>query len=78
MRTGITQGRCPKCGGNLFLDSDHYGWYEQCLQCSYTGYLKSIVDEQTCADKGTGQTKEVKIPLVSSLGQLEGSALSRK
>jgi len=28
--------RCPKCGGNLFLYKDLYGWYEQCLQCSYT------------------------------------------
>ena len=28
--------RCPKCGGNLFLYNDYDGWYEQCLQCSYT------------------------------------------
>ncbi|OGN98999.1 MAG: hypothetical protein A2Y89_00215 [Chloroflexi bacterium RBG_13_51_18] len=31
----ITGGRCPKCGGNLYLDSDYIGWYEQCLQCAY-------------------------------------------
>lgn len=28
-------GRCPKCGGNLYLDRDYNGWYEQCLQCAY-------------------------------------------
>jgi len=27
--------RCPKCGGNLYLDSDFHGYYEQCLQCAY-------------------------------------------
>ncbi len=30
-----TGGRCPKCGGNLYLDRDYNGWYEQCLQCAY-------------------------------------------
>ena len=26
--------RCLKCGGNLYLDSDFHGSYEQCLQCA--------------------------------------------
>jgi ribosomal protein S27AE len=26
---------CPRCGGNMFLDLELDGWYEQCLQCSY-------------------------------------------
>jgi hypothetical protein len=30
-----TGSRCPKCGGNLYLDRDYNGWYEQCLQCAY-------------------------------------------
>ena len=34
------QERCPKCGGNLYLDKDHYGWYEQCLQCGFTCDLR--------------------------------------
>ena len=33
MRTGIVQKRCSKCGGNIYLDKDLYGWYGQCLQC---------------------------------------------
>ena len=37
--------RCPKCGGNnLFLYNDHHGWYEQCLQCSYTVNLNVVYD----------------------------------
>ena len=31
-------------GGNMFLNNDYNGWYEQCLQCSYTIYLKAIYD----------------------------------
>jgi len=27
--------KCPKCKGNIMLDKDQYGWYEQCLQCGY-------------------------------------------
>jgi len=30
---------CPRCKGHLVLESDHYGWYEQCLQC---GYLRDL------------------------------------
>ena len=49
MRSGFIQKRCPKCGGNVYLDKDYYyGWYEQCLQCSHTRYLETIteVEEQ--------------------------------
>ena len=34
-----TGGHCPKCNGNLYLDRDYNGWYEQCLQC---GYMKDL------------------------------------
>jgi ssDNA-binding Zn-finger/Zn-ribbon topoisomerase 1 len=39
-----TDARCPKCGGNLFINNDYHGWYEQCLQCSHTTYLKAIYE----------------------------------
>ena len=26
---------CPRCGGDLFIDRDIEGWYEQCLMCAY-------------------------------------------
>ena len=26
---------CPKCKGDLQLDRDEHGWYEQCIQCGY-------------------------------------------
>ena len=34
---------CPKCKGNLIIDSDQYGWYEQCMQCGYLSDLKDKV-----------------------------------
>lgn len=30
---------CPRCKGDLFLSSDEYGWYWECLQCGYVNYL---------------------------------------
>lgn len=42
IREGFTQERCPKCGGNVYLDRDFYGCYEKCLQCSYTRDHKII------------------------------------
>jgi len=36
--------RCPRCGGNLFLDRDYNGWYLECIQCSYTRELEIKVD----------------------------------
>ena len=43
MKTGFTKRKCPKCGGNLYLDSDYciegsfINWYEEetCLQCGF-------------------------------------------
>ena len=51
MRRGFTTRRCPKCNGNVFIDHDNYvdheagydGWYEWCLQCGYTCYLKATI-----------------------------------
>lgn len=52
MRSGFIQKRCPKCGGNIYLDRDYYGWYEQCLQCSYTVYLEMVVEVGEKVSKG--------------------------
>ena len=35
---------CPRCHGDLFIDKDLDGWYEQCLQCSYRHELKDIAE----------------------------------
>ena len=33
---------CTRCGGDLFIDRDMDGWFEQCLQCSYRRELKDL------------------------------------
>jgi len=53
MRGRFTQKRCPKCGGNIFLDRDLYGWYEKCLQCGYTCDLETIVEAGKKVGKGS-------------------------
>jgi hypothetical protein len=54
MESGFIKGkRCHRCGGNIYLDSDRFGWYEQCLQCSYTCYMDTIIEARDKIGEGT-------------------------
>ena len=55
MRGGFTQQRCPKCGGNIFLDGDLYGWFEKCLQCGRTWYLDNVIEVRDKVDEGSSR-----------------------
>jgi hypothetical protein len=33
---------CPRCRGDLFLDSDHYGKFRTCVQCGYSRDLAEV------------------------------------
>jgi hypothetical protein len=33
---------CPKCKGQLLLEKDNYGVYQQCLQCGYLHDLQTF------------------------------------
>jgi len=35
---------CPKCGGDVFLDSLEHRWFEQCLQCSYMREIENLAE----------------------------------
>ena len=37
---------CPKCNGDVLIDRDHYGWYEECLQCGFTLDLRVIYNDE--------------------------------
>ena len=39
-----TFNKCPRCHGNMFLEKDEFGWYEQCLQCSHSQELPSTYE----------------------------------
>ncbi len=34
---------CPKCRGDVLVDKDEQGPYEECLQCGYLRVLESVV-----------------------------------
>ena len=36
--------RCPRCGGNIYLEEDCFGSYEHCLQCGYDGDTENVTD----------------------------------
>lgn len=46
--------KCPKCGGDIFLDWDIGDgvWYEYCLQCAYRHYLPPLVKEKSESSTG--------------------------
>ena len=33
---------CPKCKGKMYIDSDFYGWYVQCLMCGFARDLEEL------------------------------------
>jgi hypothetical protein len=33
---------CSRCGGDIFIEKNLYGWYETCLQCGYCCELKGL------------------------------------
>lgn len=34
---------CPRCDGDMFIDRDLHGWFEQCLQCGYVRNSRNTV-----------------------------------
>jgi hypothetical protein len=49
MKMKWTHKNCPRCKGNVYLEKDMYGWYEQCLQCGYSRDLDTLYVEQILA-----------------------------
>ena len=59
VKQGFTNKRCPKCGGNIFLDRDICGWHEQCLQCGRSSDLPEIVEFLRQGEKGEKEIMKV-------------------
>jgi len=55
-----TEGRCPKCRGNLYLDRDYNGWYEECLQCGFIKDLAVVYEnkKKILEKEGSGNKKK--------------------
>ena len=50
-KSGFVARKCAKCGGSVYLDSDQFGWFEQCLQCGLVSDLKPIVGTKNKVSK---------------------------
>jgi len=37
---------CPRCKGDIMLERDRWGWYEQCIQCGYLRDLENPAEEE--------------------------------
>jgi hypothetical protein len=37
---------CPRCRGDIRIDKDYYGGYENCIQCGYVKDLEELSEFQ--------------------------------
>ena len=52
-KRGFTNKRCPKCGGNVYIDLDLHNWFEKCLQCGHISYLPDLLKSGAVEMKNT-------------------------
>jgi DNA-directed RNA polymerase subunit M/transcription elongation factor TFIIS len=38
---------CPRCNGDLFIQRETDGWYEECLSCGYQKDISDLVTMDT-------------------------------
>lgn len=44
---------CPRCKGDVVVELDQWGWYEECIQCGYLHDLPNVVKvKQQAAQQG--------------------------
>lgn len=49
--------RCPKCGGDMYIDVDEDIWFDHCLQCGYERTLTQVLCSR-CGEPITVNTEE--------------------
>jgi DNA-directed RNA polymerase subunit M/transcription elongation factor TFIIS len=45
---------CPRCNGDLFIQRETDGWYEECLLC---GYQRDVSDLVSVTNRGQVKVK---------------------
>jgi len=44
---------CPRCKGDVVVELDQFGWYEECIQCGYLHDMQNVVEvKQQVAQRG--------------------------
>ena len=52
---------CPKCQGKIYIDSDFYGWFAECLMCGFSHDLEEL---------GISQDKSIQVELKLSQNEI--------
>jgi hypothetical protein len=42
----VESKKCPKCGGDMYIDVDEDVWFDHCLQC---GFMRNLPDDVAVA-----------------------------
>lgn len=59
---------CAKCRGDVYLDRDRNGWFEECLQCGHVQYLGAI----TFVGR-EGRSARIKEPVPADVTSMSGT-----
>ena len=53
VRVRLKLKSCPRCKGDVVVELDQFGWYEECIQCGYLHDLQNVVEvKQQAAQRG--------------------------
>ena len=58
----LTKKRCPRCGGNIYLEEDSFGCWGYCLQCGHECDLENAAkapEKLTLSGMGKPPTQNV-------------------
>jgi hypothetical protein len=59
---------CPRCSGDLFIQREEDGWYEECLLCGYQRDVSNLVTINAIGQikiknpTGAGRTLYIDVP----------------
>ena len=63
--------KCPRCGGTMFLYGYLDGWFEECLQCSYSYEIQSKISRLEAITANT-EDEPAHLEMVTSHAALDG------
>ena len=70
--------KCPRCHGDLFLDRDTDGWYEQCLQCGYRRAMRTLTETKPVPDEESPTPAEARTRRRRTTTRHEPSGVTRR
>jgi DNA-directed RNA polymerase subunit M/transcription elongation factor TFIIS len=50
---------CPRCNGDMFVQREPDGWYEECLACGYRRDISNLITVNTVGQIKANQLFEI-------------------